>query len=97
MTPPRDSRPPDADRCVQRLRRIEGQVRGLQRMVARDDCCVDILTQLAAVQHALDSFGVELLRTRLAHVAEAVADDPAGVAATSLADAVQGIERLVRS
>lgn len=91
-------RPPVVgDSCVQRLKRIEGQVRGLQRMVVRGDSCADVLTQVTAVVHALDSFGVELIKTRLAPVAAAVADDPQGVAQSRLADAVQGMERLVRS
>ncbi len=48
-----------------RLKRIEGQVRGLCAMVERDEYCVDILTQLSAVRSALDSFSVVLLDSHL--------------------------------
>jgi DNA-binding FrmR family transcriptional regulator len=52
-----------------RLRRIEGQVRGLQRMVSDDRYCADILTQVAAVQEALGAVSRELLRNHLRHCA----------------------------
>ena len=52
-----------------RLRRIEGQVRGLQKMVEADRYCADVLTQLAAVQEALRAVGRELLRHHLRHCA----------------------------
>jgi DNA-binding FrmR family transcriptional regulator len=52
-----------------RLRRIEGQVRGLQRMVADDRYCADILTQIASVQEALGAVSRELLRNHLRHCA----------------------------
>jgi DNA-binding FrmR family transcriptional regulator len=54
-----------------RLRRIEGQVRGLQRMVAEDRYCADILAQVASVQEALRSVGRELMRNHLRHCATA--------------------------
>ena len=54
---------------LKRLRRIEGQVRGLQRMVEEDRYCGDILTQLGAVQEALRSVGKELMRNHLQHCA----------------------------
>src|SRR5262249_49752825 len=49
------------DQLHRRLRRIEGQVRGVQRMVAEDRYCIDVLTQVAAIQAALDKVGVGLL------------------------------------
>jgi DNA-binding FrmR family transcriptional regulator len=52
-----------------RLRRIEGQVRGLQRMIEEDRYCADIITQLASVQEALRSVGRELMRNHLRHCA----------------------------
>jgi DNA-binding FrmR family transcriptional regulator len=59
-----------------RLRRIEGQVRGLQRMVEEDAYCIDILTQVAAVQTALEQVAVNVLDAHVRHcVADAVADD----------------------
>jgi DNA-binding FrmR family transcriptional regulator len=57
------------DRNLKRLRRIEGQVRGLQRMVTEDRYCADILTQIASVQEALRGVGRELMRNHLKHCA----------------------------
>jgi DNA-binding FrmR family transcriptional regulator len=59
------------DRNLKRLRRIEGQVRGLQRLVTEDRYCADILTQIASVQEALRSVGRELMRNHLKHCASA--------------------------
>ncbi len=57
------------DRNLKRLRRIEGQVRGIQRMVEEDRYCADILTQISSVQQALRSVGRELVRNHLKHCA----------------------------
>lgn len=57
------------ERNLKRLRRIEGQVRGLQRMVEEERYCADILTQIASVQEALKGVGRELLRNHLKHCA----------------------------
>ena len=54
---------------LRRLRRIEGQVRGLQKMVEEDRYCADILTQISSVQEALRSVGRELMRNHLKHCA----------------------------
>lgn len=59
-------------RNVTRLRRIEGQVRGLQQMVENDRYCADVMTQLSAVQEALRSVGRELMRNHLKHCAASV-------------------------
>jgi DNA-binding FrmR family transcriptional regulator len=59
------------DRNLKRLRRIEGQVRGLQKMVEDDRYCADILTQIASVHEALRSVGRELMRNHLKHCASA--------------------------
>jgi len=62
----------DADaktRNLKRLRRIEGQVRGLQKMVEEDRYCADIMTQISSVQEALRSVGRELMRNHLKHCA----------------------------
>jgi DNA-binding FrmR family transcriptional regulator len=56
-------------RNLKRLRRIEGQVRGLQRMVEEDRYCVDILMQISSVQEALRGVGRELMRNHLRHCA----------------------------
>jgi CsoR family transcriptional regulator, copper-sensing transcriptional repressor len=57
------------DRNLKRLRRIEGQVRGLQRMVDEDRYCADIMTQISSVHEALRSVGRELMRNHLRHCA----------------------------
>ena len=67
---------PDAkDRNLKRLRRIEGQVRGLQKMVEEDRYCPDILMQVSSVQEALRSVGRELMRNHLKHCATAAIRD----------------------
>jgi DNA-binding FrmR family transcriptional regulator len=80
-----------------RLRRIEGQVRGLQRMVEADRYCIDILEQVSAATRALQSVALELLNDHMAHcVADAVksgGDD----ATAKLDEATAAIARLVRS
>ena len=85
------------DAIQRRLRRIEGQVRGLQRMVEEDKYCIDVLDQVAAATKALQSVAIELLDDHLSHcVAEALtaggktADD-------KVAEASAAIARLVRS
>jgi DNA-binding FrmR family transcriptional regulator len=63
---------PDAKaRNVKRLRRIEGQVRGLQKMVEEDRYCADVMTQISSVHEALRSVGRELMRNHLKHCATA--------------------------
>ena len=63
---------PDArERNLKRLRRIEGQVRGLQRMVEEDRYCADIMTQISSVHEALRAVGRELMRNHLKHCATA--------------------------
>ena len=66
-----------------RLRRIEGQVRGLQKMVDEERYCADVITQISSVQEALRGVGRELLRNHLRHCATAAirADDPAAAEA----------------
>jgi CsoR family transcriptional regulator, copper-sensing transcriptional repressor len=59
------------DRNLKRLRRIEGQVRGLQKMVEEDRYCADIMTQISSVHEALRSVGRELMRNHLKHCATA--------------------------
>lgn len=58
------------DKCVQRLSRIEGQVRGITRMVGEDRYCIDIITQIAAVQAALRKVENELLENHVTHCVE---------------------------
>ena len=80
-----------------RLRRIEGQVRGLQKMVDEDKYCIDILTQVSAATKALQSVALGLMEDHLEHcVAEAVAEG-GEVAAATVHEASEAIARLVRS
>jgi len=85
------------DDLQKRLRRIEGQVRGLQRMVDEDTYCIDVLTQVSATTSALQSVALGLLDDHLRHcVTEAVAaGGPDGAA--KVAEATAAIGRLVRS
>ncbi|WP_424957475.1 metal-sensitive transcriptional regulator [Hyphomicrobium sp. 1Nfss2.1] len=63
-------RQPAKDSCLKRLGRIEGQVRGISRMVTEDRYCIDILTQLSAVRAALRRVEEEVLRDHVAHCVE---------------------------
>jgi CsoR family transcriptional regulator, copper-sensing transcriptional repressor len=88
---------PGKDDYLNRLRRIEGQVRGLQRMVEEDKYCIDILTQVSAVNKALQSVALGLLDDHLAHcVAEAVAQG-GDTSAEKVREACDAIARLVKS
>ena len=87
----------DKEAVLRRLRRVEGQIRGLQRMVDQDAYCIDVLTQVSAATRALESVALELLGVHLAHcVRDAVAEgDPEGD--IKIREAQAAIERLVRS
>jgi CsoR family transcriptional regulator, copper-sensing transcriptional repressor len=88
---------PDKEEYLKRLRRIEGQVRGLQRMVEEDKYCIDILTQVSAVTKALQSVSLGLLDDHLAHcVTEAIAEG-GDTAAGKVREASDAIARLVKS
>lgn len=82
---------------LKRLRRIEGQVRGLQRLVESDTYCIDVLTQVSAATRALESFALGLLEEHLSHcVADAVAKG-GDEADAKVKEASAAIARLVRS
>ena len=85
------------DAHLKRLRRIEGQVRGVQRMIEDDTYCIDILTQVSAVTRALESMALVLLDEHLRHcVAEAI-QAGGDEADAKVAEASAAIARLVRS
>jgi DNA-binding FrmR family transcriptional regulator len=87
----------DKDAYLKRLRRVEGQVRGLQRMVESDTYCIDVLTQISAATRALQGVALALLEDHLRHcVAQAAEGDPAEVDA-KLAEAASAVRRLVTS
>jgi DNA-binding FrmR family transcriptional regulator len=82
---------------LKRLRRIEGQVRGIQRMVDEDKYCIDVLTQVSAVTKALQAVALGLLDEHMGHcVAQAVAAGGTDADA-KLKEASEAIARLVRS
>jgi DNA-binding FrmR family transcriptional regulator len=85
----------DKQALLGRLRRIEGQVRGLQRMVDEDAYCIDILTQISAATRALQAVAVGLLEGHLAHCVVQAARD--GDPAAKVKEASDAIARLVRS
>jgi DNA-binding FrmR family transcriptional regulator len=81
-----------------RLKRIEGQVRGIERMVADDTYCIDVLTQVAAATKALQSVAVHLMDDHLRHcVSSAIQSDDAAETDRVLTEASKVIERLVKS
>lgn len=85
------------DDLLKRLRRAEGQVRGIARMVEEDKYCIDILTQVSAATRALETVALSLLGDHLSHcVAEASAEG-GPVAAEKIREANDAIARLVRS
>ena len=85
------------DDLQKRLRRVEGQVRGIARMVNEDKYCIDILTQVSAATKALETVALSLLADHLSHcVAEASAEG-GQVAAEKIREANEAIGRLVRS
>jgi DNA-binding FrmR family transcriptional regulator len=85
------------DSHLKRLRRIEGQVRGLHRMVDEDQYCIDILTQVAAATKALQAFSLELLDEHLAHCVVDAAAKGGTEAQEKVREASEAIARLVRS
>ena len=85
------------DDIQRRLRRIEGQVRGLQRMVDEDTYCIDILTQVSAATRALENVALLLLDDHLDHCVRDAAARGGQEADEKLAEASAAIARLVRS
>ncbi len=82
---------------LKRLRRIEGQVRGLQRMVEEDVYCIDVLTQIASVTKALQGLGVRLLEEHMRHcVLDAAAHSHADGQA-KVDEVVAAVDRLLRA
>lgn len=81
---------------LKRLRRIEGQIRGLQRMVEDDDFCIDVLTQVSAATKALQAFALGLLDEHVRHcVSDALAAGADGQ--KEVAEAMAAVNRLVKS
>ncbi|MER6298641.1 metal-sensitive transcriptional regulator [Kitasatospora sp. NPDC001539] len=85
------------DAHLKRLRRIEGQIRGLQRMVDEDVYCIDVLTQVSASTKALQSFALSLLEEHLRHCVAAAAEQGGVELDAKVAEATAAIGRLLRS
>ena len=85
------------DAVQKRLRRIEGQVRGLQRMVDEDQYCIDVLTQVAATTKALQAVALELLEDHLGHCVARAIETGGPEATAKVREATAAIERLVKS
>jgi DNA-binding FrmR family transcriptional regulator len=85
------------DALAKRLHRIEGQVRGIEKMVADDRYCVDVLTQIAAVSTALDSLALEILDDHVSHcVAGALASGDEQVAAEKSRELLEAVQRFTK-
>jgi DNA-binding FrmR family transcriptional regulator len=85
------------DDYLKRMRRIEGQVKGIERMVSEEQYCIDILTQVSAVTKALQAVALGLLDEHLSHCVLDAAKTDAPDADTKLREASDAIARLVRS
>jgi DNA-binding FrmR family transcriptional regulator len=85
------------DAYLKRLRRVEGQVRGLQRMVDNDEYCIDVLTQISAATKALQAVSLGLLDEHLKHCVAQAAAEGGEVANEKIREASEAISRLVRS
>ena len=95
--PPRRGYQQDKDAYLIRLRRIEGQTRGITRMVEQDTYCIDVLTQVSAASKALDSVALLMLDDHLSHCVAGAVADGGEVADEKLKEASAAIARLVRS
>lgn len=87
----------DKDAHIKRLRRVEGQIRGLQRMVEEDVYCIDILTQVSASTKALQSFALQLLEEHLRHCVAHAAQEGGEEISTKVEEATAAIARLLRT
>jgi CsoR family transcriptional regulator, copper-sensing transcriptional repressor len=88
---------PNKDNYAKRLRRIEGQVRGIAKMIEDDKYCIDVLTQISAVNSALQSVALGLLEEHLGHCVSHAVAAGGTEAEQKLAEASAAIARLVRS
>ena len=87
----------DKDALIKRLKRVEGQVRGLQRMVEEDTYCIDVLTQVSATTKALQSVALLLLEDHLGHCVAHALVEGGDVADEKIKEASDAVARLVKS
>ena len=89
---------PEKDALIKRLHRIEGQVRGIERMVDGDRYCIDILTQIAAISTALDAVAFRILDDHVNHcVTHALASGDEAVAAEKSRELLDAVHRFTRT
>ena len=86
----------DKDRYLARLKRIEGQARGIHRMIEEDEYCIDVITQVSAATKALERVALALLDDHLGHCVAEAATEGGEVSAAKLQEASAAIARLVR-
>jgi CsoR family transcriptional regulator, copper-sensing transcriptional repressor len=87
----------EKDAYLKRMRRIEGQVRGIAKMIDEDKYCIDVLTQVSAATRALEAVALGLLDEHLKHCVTQAAAEGGAVADKKVAEASAAIARLVRS
>ena len=87
----------EKDAFLQRMRRVEGQVRGIAKMIGDDKYCIDVLTQVSAATKALEAVALGLLEDHLRHCVAQAAAEGGDVADTKVAEASAAIARLVKS
>lgn len=87
----------DKDRYLARLKRIEGQARGIHRMINEETYCIDILTQISSITSALNNVALSLLDDHVRHCVVRAAQTDGPAAEEKLAEAADAIARLVRS
>jgi len=87
----------EKDAFLQRMRRVEGQVRGIAKMIEDDKYCIDVLTQVSAATKALEAVALGLLEDHLRHCVAQAAAEGGEVADTKVAEASAAIARLVKS
>ena len=87
----------DKDAYLRRLRRIEGRVRGLQRMVEEDVYCIDVLTQVSAVTRALQAVALGLLEDHLGHCVTQAIEEGGPEGQEKVREAAEAVSRLVKS
>jgi CsoR family transcriptional regulator, copper-sensing transcriptional repressor len=88
----------DTERLRTRLHRVEGQVRGIERMVEEDRYCIDILTQIAAVRTALESIGFEILTDHVNHcVSDALSSGDADEATEKSRELLAAVQRFAKT
>jgi DNA-binding FrmR family transcriptional regulator len=88
----------DKEALFKRLHRIEGQIRGIERMVEEDRYCIDILTQIAAVKTALEQVGAKLLEGHVNHcLADAISIGDPDLASAKTSEMLDAVQRFVKT